>query len=239
MSGYFIAGTDTGIGKTRVTAGLITTFRNRGLDAVGMKPVACGLINDNGHFFSEDVDIICRSSGQDPALPEVNPYSFREPISPNIAARINRKSIDLSEIGRYFSLIAAKGKFPFIEGAGGWYTPISEDQTMADIARLMKLPVILVVGLRLGCLNQALLSARAICADGLPLAGWIGNRIDEDFAEPEANIETLTMRLGSAPLAVLPYSHSLRSALPALGEAADQLLAGSVHRPQEAPNPLT
>jgi dethiobiotin synthetase len=106
---------------------------------------------------------------------------------------------------------------------------------MADIARTLGLPVILVVGLRLGCLNHALLTAAAIDAAGLPLAGWIGNRMDEDFAEPDANLETLTARLGAPPLAVLPYSHSVRSALSALGEAADQLLGVAA---KVAPGPL-
>jgi dethiobiotin synthetase len=114
-----------------------------------------------------------------------------------------------------------------VEGAGGWLVPISARETMADVAVALALPVILVVGMRLGCLNHALLSARAIAASGLPLAGWVANRIDEDFAEPEANLATLSARLGSAPLAELPYSHSLRSALPALAGAASMLLARS------------
>jgi dethiobiotin synthetase len=192
-----------------------------------MKPVACGLIDDNGRYLSEDVDMICRASGQDPSLPEVNPYAFREPVSPHIAARLNDTTIELSEIRRYFSLIAAKSKVLVVEGAGGWQTPISEQQTMADVARALQLPVILVVGLRLGCLNHALLTAMAIRADGLSLAGWIGNRVDETFAEPDANIATLAARLGSAPLALLPFSHAPRSAQPALDAAIGRLLADS------------
>ncbi len=225
MKGYFITGTDTGVGKTRVAAGLIWAFRARKLTALGMKPVACGLLDDNGHYYSEDVDMICRYSGQDPGLPGVNPYAFREPVSPHIAASLNGVSIEISEIRRHFLSIAANDAIIVVEGAGGWETPISDTHTMADVALELGLPVILVVGLQLGCLNHALLTARAVAATGLPLAGWIGNRLDEDFAEPDANLATLRARLGSAPLAVLPYSHSMRSALPALGEAAERLLS--------------
>jgi dethiobiotin synthetase len=227
MKGYFIAGTDTGVGKTRVTAGLISAFRSRNVSALGMKPVACGLLNDNGRLYSEDVDIICRYSGQDPGLPDVNPYAFQPPVSPHIASKLARRNIEISEIRRHFSLIAANDAIVVVEGAGGWETPISDTHTMADVARSLGLPVILVVGLRLGCLNHALLTARSISAAGLPLAGWIGNRLDEGFEEPEANLDTLRGRLGSEPLAVLPYSHSMRSALPALGQAAERLLGAS------------
>ena len=225
MKGYFIAGTDTGVGKTRVTAGLISGFRSHHLVALGMKPVACGLLNDNGRYYSEDVDIICRYSGQDPGLDDVNPYAFPEPVSPHIAARLNHSEIDIATIGRHCSSIAANAEIVVVEGAGGWETPISDTHTMADVALALSLPVVLVVGLRLGCLNHALLTARSISAAGLPLAGWIGNRLDEDFAELDANLATLRARLGAEPLAVLPYSHSVRSALPALGEAAGRLLS--------------
>lgn len=224
MRGCFIAGTDTDVGKTRVTAGLITALRERGVVATGMKPVVCGLIEDNGRYSSEDVDKICAESGQSPADRDVNPYAFPEPISPNIAAKKHATCIDISIIKGHFSSISHLSAFPVVEGTGGWLAPISDAHTMADIAVALGLPVILVVGLRLGCLNHALLTAQAIRASGLPLAGWIGSRVVEDFAEAEANIDTLTARLGSAPLALLPYSHSPRSALPALREAVTKLL---------------
>lgn len=224
MRGCFIAGTDTGVGKTRVTAGLITVLRERGLSAAGMKPVVCGLINDNGRYFSEDVDNICIASGQKADGRDVNPYAFPEPISPNIAAKKHQTSIDIAVIKRHFSSICENSDFPVVEGTGGWLAPISEEQTMADIAVALGLPVILVVGLRLGCLNHALLTAQAMHASGLPLAGWIGSRVAEDFDEAEGNIHTLTIRLGAPPLALLPHSHSARSALPSLREAASRLL---------------
>ena len=222
--GFFIAGTDTAVGKTRVTAGLIAGFRALQLAAGGMKPVACGLIEANGRYFSEDVDMMCRYSGQDPESEAVNPYAFRPPISPHIAAAHAGIAIELDAIVGHYSSIATDHAPICVEGAGGWLTPISERQTMADIAIALELPVVLVVGLRLGCLNHSLLTALAIRSTGLPLAGWIANRIDPDFAEAEANLATLTTRLGSAPLAVLPHSGSLRSALPALAGAAGELL---------------
>lgn len=225
MRGCFIAGTDTGVGKTRVTAGLITALREAGVAAAGMKPVVCGLIEDNGRYFSEDVDNICTASGQIPTDRDVNPYAFPEPISPNIAAKKHGTCIDISVIKGHFSSISRLSAFPVVEGTGGWLAPISDEHTMADIAVELGLPVILVVGLRLGCLNHALLTAQGIRASGLPLAGWIGSRVVEDFAEAEANIDTLTARLGAPPLAVLPYSHSPRSALPALRTVAAKMLA--------------
>jgi dethiobiotin synthetase len=232
--GFFVAGTDTAVGKTRVTAGLIAGFRALQLAAGGMKPVACGLIEANGRYFSEDVDMMCRYSGQDPESDAVNPYAFRPPISPHIAAAHAGTAIELDAILRSFSAIAADHSPVCVEGAGGWLTPISERQTMADIAIALDLPVVLVVGLRLGCLNHSLLTALAIRAGGLPLAGWIANRIDPDFAESEANLATLATRLGSAPLAVLPHSGSLRSALPALAGAASQLV-NAASRPRRRP----
>lgn len=231
MRGCFIAGTDTGVGKTRVTAGLITALRERGVEAAGMKPVVCGLIEDNGRYYSEDVDNICAASGQNPTDRNVNPYAFPEPISPNIAAKKHATCIDISVIKRHFSSLSRVSPFSVVEGTGGWLAPISDEHTMADIAIALDLPVVLVVGLRLGCLNHALLTAQGIRASGLPLAGWIGSRVVEDFAAAEANIDTLTARLGAPLLALLPYSHSPRSALPALREAAKVLTdASTQHR---------
>jgi dethiobiotin synthetase len=223
LRGFFITGTDTSVGKTRVAAGLIAGFRSLGLNAGGMKPVASGLIEDHGRYYSEDVDIICRYSDQDPASRAVNPYAFRQPVAPHIAAARAGISIEIDVILQNFASISEKYAPVCVEGAGGWLAPISDRESMADIAVALGLPVVLVVGLRLGCLNHTLLTARAIRAAGLPLAGWIGNRLDDDFAEPDANLATLTARLETPPLAVLPTSHSLRSAWPPLADAARQL----------------
>jgi dethiobiotin synthetase len=224
MSGYFIAGTDTAVGKTRVTAGLIAGFRACGVAAGGMKPVSAGLFSDNGVLFSEDVDIIMSYSGQLLSDPELNPYRLAEPISPHIAAAHEARQIDPIVVTTAFQSLSQRYPVVVVEGAGGWLTPINEHQTMADVAEALGQPVILVVALRLGCLNHSLLTAESIARFKLPLAGWVANRVDDQMAEIDANIATLSLRLGSEPLAVLPYSHSLRSAFPALQTAAATLL---------------
>lgn len=222
--GYFIAGTDTGVGKTRVTTGLITAFRALGVRVSGMKPVAAGGISVNSHIFNEDVVLIADSSGQLATDMALNPYCLSEPVSPNIGAKHAGISIEIGVIGRYFSQLSDKSDLIIVEGAGGWLTPISEQRTMADVAALLGLPVVLTVALRLGCLNHALLAAEAIKRQGLSLAGWVGNQTNPDFQALAENLETLSARLGSAPLALLAFSPDPRSAWPALHDAAATLL---------------
>jgi dethiobiotin synthetase len=226
--GYFIAGTDTGVGKTRVTTGLIRVFRSLNLRTAGMKPVAAGTIDLSRGIFNEDVLAIAEVSGQKPEDTALNPYCLREPISPNIAAKRAGISIDLAEICRHFRILSQNSDVVIVEGAGGWLTPISDELTMADIAGALGLPVILTVALRLGCQNHALLTARAIRQRGLLLAGWIGNQLDPEFLALSENVDSLAVHLGSAPLAVLPLSVDPFSALPGLRDAATKLLTQQV-----------
>jgi dethiobiotin synthetase len=222
--GYFIAGTDTGAGKTRVATGLIRVFRSLNLRTVGMKPVSAGTIDLSNGIFNEDALAIAEVSGQKPEDTALNPYCLREPISPNIAAKRAGISIDLEEICRHYRVLCANSDIVVVEGAGGWLTPISDELTMADVAGALGLPVILTVALRLGCQNHALLTARAIRQRGLLLAGWIGNQQDPGFLALSENIDSLSVHLGSAPLAVLPLSVDALSAIPELRNAAARLL---------------
>jgi len=205
LSGYFIAGTDTGVGKTRVTCGLLAALLELGVQAAGMKPVAAGESSYEFGNFNEDVVKIAAVTGQNIHDPALCRYSLVEPLSPHISAINAGISIHIDAIRAAFDELRRRYAMVLVEGSGGWLTPINEYQTMADAAAALNLPIILVVGLRLGCLNHALLTSSAIRQRGLRLAGWIGNQIDPEFRALGANLETLTTRLDSPPLALLPY----------------------------------
>ena len=203
---YFVAGTDTGVGKTRVTGGLLKAARELGARAAGMKPVAAGSILQDGRQISEDAAYIAHNSQQISPYELLNPYCVPEPISPHIAAVRAGVRIEVGRIVRSAHQLSGDADLLLIEGAGGWYAPISELETMADVARALAVPVLLVVGLRLGCLNHALLSAQAIERCGCALRGWIGSQVEPQFSAAAENIATLTQLLGAAPLALLTHA---------------------------------
>ena len=204
--GYFVAGTDTGVGKTRVSAALLAAGRAMGLSAAGMKPVASGAERISGRLASADALQLAAASGQSTNYEDLNPYCLEMAISPHIAAKLANIEIDIAKIVTISRRLQAQSDLLLIEGAGGWYTPISERESMADLARALGTPVVLVVGLKLGCLNHARLSLEAISHCGCQFAGWIGNHIDPEFAVPAENLATLRQLLGAAPLGLLPYS---------------------------------
>ena len=225
MSGvcYFVAGTDTGVGKTRVTCALLAAARAQGLAVAGMKPIAAGGEWHDGHFISEDARLIAENSGQSSPYSEINPYCLLEPISPHIAANRARITVDIDLIATIGTRLRAKHDFVLVEGAGGWYTPIDDRRSMAEVAKALHCPIILVVGLRLGCLNHARLSLEAMRGSGCDFAGWIGSQIDANFAALPENLATLEMILGGPPLALLPFADATtddaqraRAALPRL-----------------------
>jgi dethiobiotin synthetase len=197
---WFVTGTDTGVGKTRVSAALLHALRRQGLKAVGMKPVAAGAEQaSSGAWTNEDLLALRAASALD-VPPELdNPYLLPDPVSPHIAAERAGTRISLDLLKQRFDALRARADAVVVEGAGGWLVPLNECETMADLAAALELPVILVVGLRLGCLNHALLSQHAIAARGLRLAGWVANRIEPAMREPEANLATLRAHL-QAPL---------------------------------------
>lgn len=200
MTGVFVTGTDTEIGKTHASVALIHTLRRVGRTVNAMKPVAAGLDepSDADRLRTAcDVDI-------DDAL--LNPIALTDPIAPHVAARRAGVDISISKVTEAFRQLKTQADFTVVEGAGGWMVPLGPQQMMADLVRALELPVLLTVGLRLGCLNHALLSARAIEADGLRLAGWVGNAIDPDMPARADNIAALNKRLPAPCLGLLPYA---------------------------------
>lgn len=222
--GFFITGTDTGVGKTWVTATLMHIARQRGISVLGMKPVASGCEVKDGQLINEDALILQSQASIPVAYSEINPYAFRAPVSPHIASEQVGCSILLEKIMECFNRLRTQADLVFVEGVGGWAAPLSSDLTVADMAARLGLPVILTVGLRLGCLNHALLSASAIGQSGVELAGWVGNRIDAEMQCADKNIDTLKSRLPAPCLGILPYSEcfdpvSLSRHLPRFAES--------------------
>ena len=202
-SAWFVAGTDTEVGKTFVAAALLLNLKQRGLRAVGMKPVAAGT-DANGH--NDDVETLIAAAGIAAARDLVNPYLFAPPIAPHIAAREAGQPIDFARIIAAFNTLRRQADVVIVEGVGGFCVPLGDTPASGadDLAAQLALPVILVVGMRLGCINHALLTARAITARGLPLAGWIANRIDPAMARFDENLATLKARLDAPLLGVVP-----------------------------------
>jgi dethiobiotin synthetase len=225
--GFFITGTDTGVGKTLVAVALTRAIVARGVRCAVMKPVAAGGIRTPEGLFNEDVLELLAASNVKVPYEQVNPWMLTTPASPHLAARMDGVSIDIDDVLAAQERLAAASDLLIVEGAGGWHAPISATETMADIAGKMALPVILVVGLRLGCLNHALLTREGIRARGLPLAGWIANKLETEMPHASANIETLTTRFGAPPLAVVPAGAVAPSAslLAWASEASEKLLS--------------
>ncbi len=222
---FFVAGTDTGVGKTRVTAALLAAARVQGLSASGMKPVASGAELISGRMASADALQLAAASQQATPYEELNPYCLEIAISPHIAAKLANISINIAKIVTISTKLRLASDLLLIEGAGGWYTPIGERESMADLARALGCPVVLVVGLKLGCLNHARLSLEAIQHSGCAFAGWIGNYADPDFMAPEENLATLEQLLGAKPLGLLRYSARTESDDAHMHPALLQLLA--------------
>jgi dethiobiotin synthetase len=223
--GLFITGTDTGVGKTEVTLGLMAALQQGGLRVLGMKPVAAGCeLTEEGPRNQDALRIQAQGSMR-LAYSRINPYAFAPPIAPHIAAAQAGTEIQIELIQRAFDGLAAQADWVLVEGAGGWRVPLGPALTLADLARVLGLPVVLVVGLRLGCLNHALLSAESIQAAGLQLAGWVGNRIDPAMAAAEENLATLRERLPVPCLGVIPWL-----LVPTPAQVADQLNVGRLLR---------
>ncbi|HPF59890.1 MAG TPA: dethiobiotin synthase [Candidatus Competibacteraceae bacterium] len=200
---FFVAGTDTGAGKTHVTCALLHATRQLGLTTVGMKPIAAG-VEDDGR--NGDVAQLLAASSIQPPLPLVNPFLYIPPIAPHIAAQEAGRPIGLATIQAAFVQLQELADVVWVEGVGGFRVPLDERFDTADLVVALDLPVILVVGMRLGCLNHALLTAEAIAVRGLRFAGWVANRIDPAMGRFEANIETLCARLEAPLLGITPYS---------------------------------
>ena len=199
--GYFITGTDTGIGKTLVSCALLHAFAANGRKVIGMKPVAAGCVN--GHWM--DVDLLVAASTVSAPCKLVNPYALIPPLAPHIAAKQANIEIDPTVIQKAFFELKKTAEMVIIEGVGGFLVPLSGQYDGADLARILNLPVILVVGLRLGCLNHALLTAQAVKANGLRLGGWVANGIDPQMLAQKENIQALKQRLDCPLLGIIPF----------------------------------
>lgn len=205
MIGCFVTGTDTGVGKTLVSTGLLHALAPHHRRVVGMKPVAAGVVPWGEDWASEDA-IALRSASTLAVAPELdNPVLLLDPLSPHIAAERAGVQIDIAAIVRSYQALAAQADAVVVEGAGGFHVPLTDTQTGADLAQALALPVVLVVGLRLGCLSHALLTAEAIRARGLTLVGWVANRVDPEMEAADENIAYLRARLGVPLLAEVPY----------------------------------
>lgn len=219
--GFFVTGTDTGVGKTVCAAALTRAFARRGARVAVMKPVASGAIRTPQGQRSEDALALIEEATVAAPYATVNPYCFEPPISPHLAAAEAGVRIDLPLILARYAELADRADYVIVEGAGGWLAPIGPDCTMADIARTLELPVILVVGMRLGCLNHAMLSHESIRVHAAKFAGWVANGIDPALDRAAENRATLHRQLG-APLALIP-ALAAAEALPDLATAAEEL----------------
>lgn len=203
--GYFVTGTDTGVGKTLIASALVHRYAQAGLRAAGMKPVAAGRELIDGRAVYGDVEQL-RSAGNVALPPEVaNPYAFEPPLAPHIAADRAGVRIELDHIHAAFKQAAEAVDILVVEGIGGFRVPLNEREDTADLALRLGLPVVLVVGMRLGCLNHALLTAESIAARGLNLAGWVANGIDPAMDAWEENLHALQKRLTAPCLGVVSF----------------------------------
>jgi dethiobiotin synthetase len=223
--GIFITGTDTGVGKTVVACALTRGLRSLGLRVAVMKPVAAGSVRTALGLRNADALALAEASNVPSTYEQVNPYCFEPPVSPHIAAKDVGISVDTDIIRRGFVALAQACDWVVVEGAGGWLAPISERQTMADLAWALGIPALMVVGVKLGCLNHAQLTQLAIEARGVSFAGWIANHPQAPMARVEENLTALERLLGEPALAHVAYSPQETPTL-TLADAAARL-AGS------------
>jgi dethiobiotin synthetase len=205
MRGFFLTGTDTGVGKTCVALGLMAGLQARGHTVLGMKPVATGCRPTRQGLRNDDAVRLRRRGSLRVPYRWVNPYAFEPPVAPHIAAGECGVSIDLSVIGASMAQLAARADWVVVEGVGGWRVPLGPDATVADLAVTLGVPAVLVVAVRLGCLNHALLTYESILRAEVLLAGWVANRADPHCDRFEANIATLRQRLAAPLIGTLPH----------------------------------
>ena len=219
--GFFVTGTDTGVGKTLIACALLRAFAAEGRSVVGMKPVAAG--SEAGRW--ADVEALTGASSVRAPARLVNPYAFEPAIAPHIAAEIAGARIEIEAIARAYDGLSRLAEVVVVEGVGGFLVPLNARNTGADLAERLALPVVLVVGMRLGCLNHALLTRAQIEARGLRCAGWVGNCVLPEMPYLEANIRALKERLECPPLGVVPFQPDPDPAAAAIRLALDPLRA--------------
>ena len=208
MKGVFVTATDTGAGKTLVSCGMIRALRSTGLRVAGMKPVASGCEETASGLVSDDARQLATASGLGAPMDLVNPYRFLPAIAPHIAAAAAGVRVDLARIEAASRELSRIADALVVEGVGGLRVPLNAQDEVADLAQRLRLPVILVVGMRLGCLNHALLTAEALARRGLPLSGWVANHVDPAMAVPDANVQALQDRLHAPLIGRVPFLDS-------------------------------
>lgn len=202
--GFFITGTDTDVGKTTIALGLMAAFQQKGFTVAAMKPVSAGCVRTDAGLRNNDAVRLMQQASVELPYEIVNPYAFEPAIAPHIAAAQNNVEMSLDAINQAYQLIAAEVDIVIVEGAGGWLVPFNKTQTMADIARTLQLDVIQVVGLKLGCLNHALLTSESIAAQNLSQVAWAGNLLSGDMLYQAENIQTLQQWLPGKCLGIIP-----------------------------------
>ena len=207
--GCFVTGTDTGIGKTWVAVGLLHALSLRGRRVAGMKPVASGAEQAEGGLRNADALLLQSHCTAAIEYADVNPYVFAEPIAPHFAAARAGIRVRMDRIRAAYARLCAQSEAVVVEGIGGWRVPLAPRLQNADVARALQLPVILVVGLRLGCINHAQLTVEAISTDGLPLAGWAANTVDRDYEPAQGTVDFLRERIAAPLLGVIPHLPAL------------------------------
>ena len=215
---YFVTGTDTEIGKTLIASALTHALGQTGLRTAAMKPIAAGAEERGGQLHNDDVAQLAAADSAQLPRDWTTPYLFREPAAPHVAAAMEGATIERQRLLDCWQRVAAAAQAVVVEGVGGFRVPLSDDYDTADFARDLGLPVVLTVGLRLGCISHALLTAEAILARGLPLAGWVANVLDPNMPHLQANIDALQARLSAPLLGTVP-----RLVRPNAAEAASHL----------------
>jgi dethiobiotin synthetase len=205
---FFIAGTDTDVGKTFVSVALLKAAADRQLTTAALKPVAAGCESTPEGLFNSDALALQQAITADIAYELINPVALKDPIAPHIAAAQEGKRLSVDQlVNASQPVLEGTQEFTLVEGAGGWRVPLNPKETLADMVKALDIPVILVVGMRLGCLNHALLTAEAIRNDGLQLVAWVANQIDEDMPVFDENLATLAHRLEAPCLGHIPFLH--------------------------------
>lgn len=208
MSGYFITGTDTGVGKTVVTVALMELLKLRGVEIAGIKPVASGCERTSAGLRNSDALRIRQACSMQLPYAMVNPYAFEPAIAPHIAAARSAESISITRIEALCRELQRRAAVVVVEGVGGWCVPLGSGTDMPGLARSLGFPVLLVVGLRLGCISHALLSAAAIASSGLRLCGWVANQLQPPLEEQDEVVSALRQRIAAPLLGVLPWSET-------------------------------
>jgi dethiobiotin synthetase len=202
---FFITGTDTNVGKTLVAAGLLTAANNKGLTTAALKPVAAGCEKTPEGLRNGDALLLQSVMSEKLHYDQINPYALEAAIAPHIAAQQEKRSLSVDRLVGFCRGVLSSANFVVVEGAGGWRVPLNAHETLADLAKNLNLPVIIVVGIRLGCINHALLTFESIARDGVAVAGWIANCVDADMPVLQENINTLKARLPIPCLGVVPF----------------------------------